>query len=191
MPRAALRPPAMGSRMLRRMPLQGGILVVSGPPLEGKGPLAARLLDELPNAIKLEALDDLSPRSRPAEAALLAGARALWATDRVAEPTVIVSARFATPAARKRAAALARELGVRFLLVEVTSTPIRSLRRVTRLFLDAKQTTERLNRYQRAKDTYVALDLEERARLPGISLKRALGDLDEAVLRVARAWRPR
>ncbi len=189
MPRHAILPLPSGSRVLHRAGPPGGILVVCGPPLEGKGPLTARLIDELPNAVRLESVDDLSGRAkRGAEPALLAEARAIWTSRRTNAPVIIVSARFATPASRKSAAALAREIEAPFLLVESTSAPIRSLRRVSRLFLDARQITERLARYQRAKDAYVALDLDERIRLPAITLKRVLGDLDKAVLRVAEAW---
>jgi len=45
---------------LRAWPI-GGLLVVSGPPLEGKALLLAAYLDDLlPNAVKLETLDSLA-----------------------------------------------------------------------------------------------------------------------------------
>lgn len=169
----------------------GGILVSCGPPLDGKGPLAARLCDALPNAIKLETVDDLSNRPRASERELLEQARAIWTARLTDEPVVLVCERFGTPSARKRAALAAREIGARFLLVETMSAPIRSIRRFSRLLLRPQQIAERIGRYQREKPSYVPLHAAERARLPGITVRRALADIDLAVLRVVEAWRPR
>lgn len=166
----------------------GGVLVVCGAPLEGKGPLAARLHDELPNSVKLERRDDLATSTRGADLELLDEARALWLSQRTVEPTIIVCARFGTPLSRRGAADAAKRFGARFMLVEASSSPIRSLRRVSRMFLDARATTERIERYERAKASYKPLDGDERRRLPAITLTKVLADLDRAVLEVATRW---
>jgi len=146
--------PARGRPLRLPLVLQplGGLLVVSGPPLGGKGPLAARLHDQLPGSAKLEAADNLETgwpggsrgESAREEALLQEAARRLAPGRGRLAPIVIVCARFPTLRLRSRAAAVAKELRVRFLLVEATSSTLFSLRRLSKMFLTAEEAAARL-----------------------------------------------
>lgn len=177
---------AAGAPAIPLPSFRGGLLVLSGPALEGKGPLAALLAEILPDAIHLGGTDDLSTTLD--ERVLLGDAARAWQSRKRLAPTLIVSARFATKAARRRAAALAQSEQMAFLLVECTSSSIRSLRRVSRLFLPAQETAARIERYERAKSSYVALAADEKKSLPAVGLKRVLDDLDAAAAKVTEAW---
>ncbi len=181
----------------------GGLLVLGGPPLEGKGVLAARLTEWLPFAIKIETVDHLTHedelwcRDGPTEPAvkdplpgMLALARRIWDGRQPAEPPVIVlAARCATPGARSRAAATARAAGMKFLFVEVRSSQIRALRRITVAGLSSGQTVSRIELYEKILARYQPLSDAETRRFRSVRLKRALGNLEGALERVLRAWR--
>jgi len=138
-------------------PLTGGrLLVVCGPPLGGKGPLAARLEELLPYAVKLEALDNLASQGQSywrrivrikvaddAERAILRDALVVCQTSGAVTPSIVVCARFKTPKLRLTAANFASDRRMRFLLVEARSSPIRALRRSSRLMLSPKETALR------------------------------------------------
>ena len=181
----------------------GGLLVVGGPPLEGKGVLAARLTESLPFAIKIETVDHLSHgdelwfRDGPTEPGIadplrqmLALARSIWEERQPAEPPVIVlAARFATPAARSRAATMASNVGMKFLFVEVRSSQIRALRRIPVAGLASEQAVARIELYERILSRYKPLGDEETRLFRSVRLKRALGNLEGALQRVLRVWR--
>jgi len=184
-----VRSPVHGAAGAPAIPLpsfRGGLLVLSGPALEGKGPLAALLAELLPDAVHLGGRDDLGKALD--ERVLLGDAARAWQSRKRLAPTLIVSARFGTPAARRRAAALAESEHMPFLLVECTSSSIRSLRKVSRLFLPPEETARRIERYEQARASYVALDAEEKKALGARSLKRVLDDLDRAAAKVTEAW---
>ncbi|MEO8799282.1 MAG: hypothetical protein ABI551_15435 [Polyangiaceae bacterium] len=151
--------------------------------------------------MKLEVADNLSQddavdlSNRPngtkdetPEGRMLRKAVRHWQRQPVAPPIVIVCARFATPSSRLVAAEVARKHEAHFLLVEATSSVIRSLRRVSRLLLPAEETVVRLNRYEEASNAYQAISGAERLRLPALALSGVLKDLDEAARRVLQAW---
>ncbi len=161
-------------------------MVLGGPALEGKGPLAALLAEILPDATYLGGTDDLTKALD--ERVLLGDAARAWQGRKRLAPTLIVSARFATKAARRRAAAMAESEQMAFLFVECTSSSIRSLRRVSRLFLPAQETAARIERYERAKKGYAPLEADEKKSLPALGLKRVLDDLDAAAAKVTEAW---
>jgi len=176
-------------------------MVVCGPPLGGKGPLAARLHDKLPNTIRLEALDDLSrdgaayfpkgrfgPATEYAEAVMLREAARAWARRGENPPLILVCARFESPALRRSAAELARREQMRFMLVEAMSAPLRALHRVSGLMLPVHEMTTRLERFERAQANYQAVSVAERKRLPALTLKAVLADLDRAADRALNAW---
>ncbi len=174
-------------------------MVVCGLPLAGKSPLAARLGEMLPNVVTFEVTDNLANDDqiyRPAwrvraskyEVEVAALTDAVVALRRSIRPLIIVVARFATAALRQKAATMVGTAGGRFLLVEATSSPIRSLRRISPMTLPAQDLSTRLERYATARETYEPLTAKERAQLPGISLKTVLSDLDVAAERVAGAW---
>lgn len=174
----------------------GGLLVISGPPLGGKGPLAARLHDQLPGSVKLEAADNLETRwpggsrggSTGEEGLLKEAARRLAPGRGRLAPIVILCARFPTLRLRSRAAAVAKELRVRFLLVEAASSTLFSLRRLSKMFLTAEEAAARLERYRLGVEAYAKVSASERQRLPALTLDSVLGDLDDATARVVDTW---
>jgi len=180
-----------------------GLLVVSGPPLAGKGSLAARIHEALPESVKLELEDNLTSASPYAsaaegsvasvapEAALLARVPDQLAALQGRSPAVIVVARFGSPALRQEAANLASRLRLRFLLVEVLSAQERSIRRLSRMFLSAEETADRLTHYREALAAYLPLSDAERAGLPALTLKAVLADVEQAALLALAAWRER
>ncbi len=178
---------------------QKGLLVVCGPPLGGKGPLAARIEELLPNALKIESVDNLAHEGqmylsrsgsgvREAEPALLREASRVWRNAETVPPLVIISARFATPAIRREAADFASAQGTRFLLIEALSAPIRSLRRISRLMLSSQETVLRLARYERARNAYQPTTAKERARLPALAFKSVLSHLEDVAERIVAEW---
>jgi hypothetical protein len=193
---------AVNSRQATRILPLGGLLVVSGPPLGGKGPLAARIEETMPNCLKLEAVDNLAvarqsyvpkgPRRKittEVEHAILRDARRCLQAPSAIPPLVVVCARFRTPALRRNAAEAALALGARFLLVEARSSPIRSLQRITRLVLPPRETVRRIAAYESARRNYEALTSKERAELPALTFKSVLSNLDVTVERLLLAWR--
>jgi len=179
----------------------GGMLVVCGPPLGGKGPLAALVAEALPCSIKLESTDNLSreeqsyapirqQRSGAAspEQAILQDAAGFARQSTTASPLIVICARFPTQQIRRSAADLARSLGMRFLLVEATSSSIRSLRRVSQLMLPSEETLRRIARYEKGRAAYKPVSQSERTRLPAVRLKAVLSNLDLATTRVLQAW---
>jgi len=183
---------------------RGGLLIVSGPPLGGKGPLAAALEESLPNCLKLEAVDNLSvagqsyrPRTQSGktltevEPAILRDAVRCLQTPNAVPPLVLVCARFPTAALRRQAAEVAVAASAKFLLVEAISSPIRSLRRVSRLILPPDEMARRFAAYESARRAYEALTGRERASLPAVTFKSVLSDLGGTVQRVVAAWHSR
>lgn len=179
----------------------GGLLVVCGPPLGGKGPLAARLEELLPYAVKLETLDNLASEGQSylqrivrievaddAERAILRDALVVCQASRAVTPLIVVCARFKTPKLRLTAANFASDRGMRFLLVEARSSPIRALRRISRLMLSPKETALRIARYENARRDFEPTTAAERAKLPAITFKAVLSNLDDAADRVVAVW---
>jgi hypothetical protein len=180
----------------RRLP-KGGLIAIGGPPFSGRSPLAAALADWLPNSLRLETIDDLTRESFPhrkeaagrshATAAILHNAATLLRRHGSAA-TVIVVARFETPAARHQAYACAQRSAAAFLYVEARSSNIRSIRRLFR-FLDPRvEPTRQLASYQAAARRYIPVSSQERKALPSILLRGVLSDLDDACSAVIRAW---
>lgn len=183
----------------------GGLIAIGGPPLGGKSVLAARLAECIPDAIRLEAVDDLSRsepywpaepgssrRSRDPTAALLARARQLCRTRRAGRhPTVLVVTRFGSGSERRRAMVAARLADVRFLFVEAQSRDEYALRRIPSGFLSADQLAERLERYAEAKRRYCPIDRKEALILPAIRLRGVQSRLDKALERVLATWSAR
>lgn len=179
----------------------GGLLVVCGSPLGGKGPLAARLEELLPYAVKLEASDNLATEGQSylprtvrskaaddAERAILRDASALWQASGTVPPLIVVCARFKTPKLRVAAAKVASDHGKRFLLVEVRSAPIRALRRISRLMLSSKETALRIARYENARQDFELTTAAERAELPAITFGTVLSNLEDTADRVVAVW---
>ena len=186
---------------LRLQPV-GGLIAVGGPPCEGKSVLAARLAELLPDAFRLEAIDNLSRREqywypngpggkrvdRP-ETKLLDAARGQWAGHRLrTEPTLLVIARFGTPLARRRARRVAATASMPFLFVETRSSTKRALRRAAKVVLRPEVAVARIERYERARASYVPVEPDEAAFLPAVRLQGVLKDLDAAAQRVLDQW---
>lgn len=188
------RPPPSPSiahaAVAERRPVPRGPPRDLGPALEGKGPLASTVLERLPHGIAIGASDDLAGPAT-SERELLEAARSAWRGRHEATATVMLQGRFGTAATRRAAATLARDERMAFLLVESTSTAIRSLRQVSRLFLPTEEVVRRLERYELARKAYSPVTEAERTQLPALSLRRVLSDLDGAADRVLRAWASR
>jgi len=173
------------------------MIAIGGPPLGGKGVLAARLADCFPRVVKLELSDDLISSSGNGHApatlsALLGRAKQVWRDSPAARrPTILVVARFATPTRRRRARAAARAERMRFLFVEARSSEEAVLRRLARPLLSRRELEERVRRYAAALRSYRAVNAAERLYLPALSLARVQSRLDQASERVIEAWRPR
>jgi len=175
---------------------------VGGPPIEGKGLVAARLAEWLPFGVKIETVDSLIQedelwfRYGPAGAALphphremLALARRIWQRRRPATPPVIVlCARFGTAAARSRAAATARAARMRFLFVEARSSQIRTLRRIPELARTAELVLSRVEIYERILRRYEPLTVDEMKDMNCVRLQNTLRNIEGAIARVLRAW---
>jgi predicted kinase len=181
---------------------KGGLILVSGPPFQGKSLLATRLVENLPNTFKLEAQDNLATtaecwfpegpsgvRVEKPTAQLLAAARGIWNRREAPHlPVIVVTARFETKASRRRAAAMARSCGMPFLLVEARSRNIPTMRRIPTLTLPAAEVLARYQRLERALERYEPIDKTEAAALKCLCLKRVLSDLEAAVARVLLRW---
>ena len=181
---------------------EGGLLVVGGPPLEGKGLVAARLAEWLPFGVKIESVDSLVQeeelwfRYGPAGPAvvdphrqMLTLARRIWERRQRAKPPVIVlSARFSTPAARAKAAAVARSARMKFLFVEARSSQIRALRRIPPLETTAEGVVSRVELYEKILERYEPVTVEETKTMMCVRLKNTLGSMELAIHRVVTAW---
>jgi hypothetical protein len=181
----------------------GGIIGIGGPPLGGKGLLAARLAECLPDAVEIAAIDDLrrahpvwfpdgtaGPEARCTTAALLERAQRIWSARPPGRPPVlIVVARFAAAGERSRAKAVARASGMRFLFIEARSRDERALRRLRASDLPPAALRIRLERYASAVRAYQPLSRVETVLLPGLRLARVLADLEQSVDRVLALWR--
>jgi hypothetical protein len=174
---------------------------VCGPPLGGKGPLAARVEELLPYCVKLESIDNLSHEDQSytarvgrsavfvdVESTILSDAFQVWRQPAAVSPVIVICARFQTQSLRRAAADFALSKGMRFLLVEAMSSPIRSLRRISRLMLSPKDTTQRIERYDRAQSIYKSTTPAERAKLPGLAFRTVLANLDDVAERVVSTW---
>jgi hypothetical protein len=164
--------------------------------------LAARLVECLPYAMKLETADNLErdqehlPTHKAKSRIVANPQRDLFARARElldggrpwSRPVVILSCRFATPASRRAAQTIARGAGVRFLFVEARSRDIRALRRIPMSFLSPDELKRRTARYEHACAEYQPLTREEMRLLPGLRLTKVLSELDRAVERVLVAW---
>lgn len=189
------------TRAASHAPPNGGLLVVSGLPLGGKVPLAAKLSELMPGCVGLHAIDNLSFERQiyspvyggnavlgDVEAAILQDAEACWREAKTATLLIIACARFSTRGLRRKAADSALTAGKPFLLIEAHSPPIRSLRRVSHLELSARETAARVARYDQARRTYQAISNTERAELPAMSFSSVLSHLDDVAARVLTAW---
>jgi hypothetical protein len=157
--------------------------------------LAAELVEWLPRAYKLEAPDDLergrSSRPRSAES-LLAQARRIWRRSHgKLPPTLLIVARFASPAQRRRVRRHADSLGMPFLFVEARSSEARARRRLLARAMTEAEARERVARYRAALASYRPLGRAEQVLLPGLALQRVQSGLDAAVARVLSAWAER
>ena len=179
----------------RQLPAEAGLLIVCGPPFGGKSPLASQLTDCFANAIKLAAVDNLSDAEehwypsgptgeridRPEESMLDAALR-VW-LDRPDEhkPTVVVQARFATRACRRRALAQAADHGVPFRVVEASSSQIRAMQDLVGDVDNDERAAERMRRWEAAMARYEAIDDTEARDLPALRIDHVLSDLRAAV----------
>ncbi len=200
------RPRASRARIGSPRPLLfGGMIAIGGPPLGGKSVLAARLAECLPNALRLEAIDDLA-RARPYQLAehahaaplrvtskvLLERAKQIWRNKRPGRPpTILVVTRFGSAAERRRAKLQAQLAGMPFLFVEVRSKEERALLRVPMSTLSPSEIDVRMRRYDAALAEYVPMSRAEALALPGLRLDRVLSRLDAAVGRVLAVWKAR
>ncbi len=175
------------SSSVRLRAFQGGLLLISGPALEGKGALAAALAERLPDAVLIGGPDDLGG-DRIEERVVLESALEAWRARRSPATTIIAVGRFPTRVMRRDAARRAREERMAFLLVECTSSAIRSLRQVSRLFLPTQEAVARMQRYEDARRRYVGVDDDERRTLPAMCVRRVLANVEDAAERVALAW---
>jgi hypothetical protein len=155
----------------------------------------------LPYCVKVESTDNLSREDQSytdrvgrstvfadVESTILRDAFRVWRLSEAVSPVVIVCARFQTSSLRRAAADFALSKGMRFLLVEAMSSPIRSLRRISRLMLSSKETAQRIERYDRTQSIYKPTTSAERAKLPGLAYKTVLANLDDVAERVVSTW---
>jgi hypothetical protein len=170
--------------------------------LGGKSVLAAHLAECLPYAVEIETIDDLSrgrsywlpegPGGRVAylgTGAMMRRATQIWRTRTAGvAPTILVVARFPTPADRQLAKIAARSAGLPFLFVEARSHDERALRRIPMSFLSREDLRVRLARYDAALRAYRPVGAGEAAQLPAVCLARVQADLRRVVGRVLEAW---
>lgn len=180
----------------------GGLIVIGGPPFHGKSVLAAHLAEILPNAYKLEVVDNLSDkdehwypegltgerRETPLRS-MLDTATEVW-NRRLpgAAPVIIISARAGTPAARRLAHQTARAAGMKFLYVEALSHNIRALQQLSSVVLSKHELLLRMRRYDTAGKQYVPVGREEMRSLPAVRLRAVLSDPDAAIHTVLARW---
>ena len=123
---------------------------------------------------------------------LLADARKIWLrADSALPPTIVVVARFASPARRRRARAAARGAGMRFLFVEAQSGRARARQRLLARALSESEARERFSRYRAALESYLPVHRGEQILLPALRLRKVQSELDEAVARVLETWAQR
>lgn len=176
-------------------------MVIGGPPFSGKGLLASRMVECLPYAVKLETIDNLSRPTerwypspagdaitRPASKMLTAAQSIWWEHLETPRPVIVLSARFESPALRRRAHALAQRLKARFLYVEARSRNVRALRRLSRMVLPAHAAERQIANYEKAVARYRKIEGAEAARLPCVRLHDVASDIDGAVSTVLEAW---
>lgn len=176
------------------------LLVIGGPPLHGKTLLGSLVAECLPFCLKLESIDNLSaPQERLAEElhhtsgtpalALLAVIEKLWEhTGSEVAQTVVVVARFADPAEREAAAALATRAGAKFLYVEALSSNASASQRFSSLLLSAQEMIQRMALYENAVAEYVTVDKAESQKYPCLKLKRCLSDIHKSGEKVLAHW---
>jgi len=180
----------------------GGLIALGGPPLGGKALLCARLVECLPRAVRLEAIDNLSrnaPYWQPAgsrgrtvsnpTAAMLTEATRIWSAQQRKPPVVVLVARFGTATERRRVRSVARRNGMRFLFVEARSRDNQALRRIPSGVLSAAELQERLRRYDAAVQAYRPVERSEALDLAALRLTGVLSRLDQHVDRVLQRWR--
>ncbi len=189
--------PKGASRPIKHAPL-GGLIAVGGLPFAGRTVLAAMIADRLPASIKLETVERLSRQifypmgqhqpaaARPDSALLEAAARHLRVTRPT--PTIVLSARFETPAARQRVLACAQAEGARFLYIEARSANVRAIAHVYR-FLGLGDPRKQLALYDTACARYKPVSREEALDLPSVCLSAVLKDPDAACSKALKAWR--
>ena len=180
------------------MATRGGLIAIGGPPLGGRGPLAAMVADSLARTVKLETVDTLTREtfssgtrqrvvgSAAMESLVAAAVKHLQTTR--PRPIVIAVARFEKPADRALAARAAEALGVRFLYVEARSSNIRSIRRLFKLLGPDLDPVRQIVVHEAAVRRYRAVRSDEAVALPCVVLSSVLRDLDAACLAVCNAW---
>lgn len=180
----------------------GGLIVVGGPPFQGKSVLAAHLAEILPHAYKLEVVDNLSLKSEYWYPEGLGGERrqtplrsmldtalSIWNRQVPgAPPVIIVSARSGTRASRRLAHQTATAAGMKFLYVEALSHGIRALERLSSLVLSRHELLLRMRRYDTATQQYIPVGPDETKILPTVRLRRVLSDPDGAIRTVLARW---
>jgi len=178
----------------------GGLIVVGGPPLNGKSILAARLADILPFSHKLEVVDNLAARGefwdptglmrrphRSPLAKMLEAAADIWSRSAPSR-VVIIAARAATPASRQLARRAAADAHVKFLHVEALAHSIRAFERLSALMLSRDELLARMQRYEIAMQEYVPVNAAEVKSLPAVRLRHVLSDADRAVQTILENW---
>ena len=180
----------------------GGMILVGGPPYQGKGIIAAQLVEHLPHALKLEAIDNLRvkdehwypegpvgvPTHKPLRQ-MLEAAVDIWNRNILGvPPTIIISARSGTIATRKMAYNAARSRGMKFLFVECLSHNIRAMQRLSAQGLSKNEIIARMKRYDQAIKEYVQVNKEERKELPSLRLTGALIDIEDSINKILAAW---
>lgn len=175
---------------------RSGVIAIGGPPFGGRTVLAGLLADYLPRSLKLETVERLTREEfYPEGPAKPAASRAQMALqtavmDQLASGarfTLILSARFETPASRKKIQACAASAGVPFLHVEARSTNIRAIRRLLQI-TGSTDPEAQLERYQALCEKYRPVDADEARRLPSLSLPKVLQDPDAAAAQVIARW---
>jgi predicted kinase len=181
-------------------PSTGGLILVGGPPFQGKSVLAAHLAEMLPFAHKHEVVDNLSgasehwlpqglsgaPERRPLRGMLEIAVR-VWLRS-TPRPIVVLSARACSPASRRIAHRAAAAAGMKFLFVEARSHTIRAFERLSAMSLPKDELIRVMKQYDRVLTQCVAVDRDEMKMLPAIRLSRVLSDVDGAGRAVLKQW---
>jgi hypothetical protein len=169
----------------------GGWIAIGGPPFGGKSVLAAELIEWLPRAIKVERVDDLgtSGEGTGSASALLAQAKEICEQSHpMRRPTIVIVARFGSPARRLRARSLAHRLAVPFLFVESRSTDARARERMFARVGSEREARTISARYRAAMRLYRPIGRGEQIALPAVCLRRVQSHLEAAVARTLSAW---
>lgn len=177
------------------------MILVGGPPFQGKSVLAAHLADMLPFAQKLEVVDNLrssaaehwlprglagKPEQRPLRGMLDTAVR-IWLRS-TPRPIVVVAARAGTPAARRLAHRTAAAAGMKFLFVEARSHTIHAFERLSAMSLPKDELIRVMKRYEQVLEQCVAVDRDEMKTLPTVKLNMVLTDVDGAARSVLARW---